>query len=470
MTVLVAGRRCLLPADRLVSVDLAVPAAPMAFAPPGYEGVVFSQGVAAAQIDLCALNGGEPGSGRWSLRFDGAAGPLSLRVKRIRPDESGTDEGEPDQGGTGAGPLDIDPDTLTGGLAPAAAPAQPLPALTDGAADTLDVLMVGSGGRRLAIPATLVDSVGRPGSLLTAHGASPRHRRVVALDDDLLPAHSLAGWTGGEAGPEEEGWAVRLRTPEGDIALTVAELFGLRSLPRPELTAVATDGGASLWWRAGDDGYGHPIQIIRPSAGGILPMDWPMDWPAEAAGHPARPSVRPPVRPLALPSAGHSHVAIAAGPLTLVAPATLVLEVRERPEPRDLNPTRLPGSVAAFDIDAALGGPSAPSGCVVLKRDGRRPVALLSRRIGASGASGWCPVPPLPRPLAPLIGAVRPSHPSTAESPALDCLLRPDAFNRPWRLEARDRPWRPDSQNSRDSQHTIREAMRASFAGWLSIR
>ncbi|WP_042700600.1 chemotaxis protein CheW [Azospirillum sp. B506] len=446
VTVLVAGQHVAVPASRVAAVDLAVPAAPVAFAPRGYEGVVFTHGVAAAQIDLGARNNGRPGAGRWSLQLDHAAGPLSLRVDEVKTGERDLEErdleewdleewdrAEPTDGAS----LSIDPDDLLGGLATTGPrQAATAPGDADRATEELDVLLVAGGGHRVAIPATLVDGVGRPDGFLTAHGIA--HRQMVMLDGDLLPAHSLARWLG-DGTPGSDSWALRLRTPDGTIALTVAELFGLHSLPRRDLVAVDADGETSLWWR---DGAGNrPIQVVHPGASGFLPIERPA----------AREAVRTAVQPLSAPSAGHSHVAMAAGPVVLVAPAAMVREVREMPCPDDLQRSRRPGSIPVFDIDTAFGGTSGPAGCVVLKRDGQRPIALLTGRIeAADGGFGWHAPPPLPHAMAALAGAVRPSM---TGKPVLDCLVRPDAFRRPWRA---------------DPGNVVRTAMRASFAGWLS--
>lgn len=436
VTALVAGRHLAVPASQVAAVDLAVSAAPVPFAPPGYEGVVFSHGVAAAQIDLGARNGGRPGAGRWSLQLDHPAGPLSLRVEEVKTD--GGSMAEPSPGPV----LSIDPDDLLGGLAPCGPqPAQPALGHMDRETEELDVLLVAGGGHRVAIPATLVDGVGRPDGFLTAHGIAPR--QVVMLDGDLLPAHSLASWIGGGS-PEDDSWALRLRTADGTIALTVAELFGLHSLPRRELVVVDADGETSLWWR--DDAGNRPIQVVHPGAGGFLPIE-------RLA---VREAVCTAVRPLPAPSSGHSHVAMAAGPVILAAPAAMVREVRGMPCPGDLHRSRRSGSIPAFDIDTAFGGAAGPSGCVVLKRDGRRPIALLTGRIEAvDGGFGWHAPPPLPHAMAVLAGAVRPAaagKPSDG-TPVLECLVRPDAFRRPWRADPGD---------------VVRTAMRASFAGWLS--
>ncbi|PWC78814.1 chemotaxis protein CheW [Azospirillum sp. TSH64] len=435
VTVLVAGRHVAVPASQVAAVDLAVPAAPVPFAPPGYEGVVFGHGVAAAQIDLGVRNGGQPGAGRWSLQLDHAAGPLSLRVEEVKTADANMAEPAP-------GPaLPIDPDALLDGLAPCGPqPAQPAPDHMDRATEELDVLLVAGGGHRVAIPATLVDSVGRPDGFLTAHGSVPR--QMVMLDGDLLPARSLASWIGGGS-PEDDSWALRLRTADGTIALTVAELFGLHSLPRRDLVAVDADGEISLWWR--DDAGNRPIQVVHPGAGGLLPIDRPA----------ARDVVCTAVRPLPAPSAGHTHVAMAAGPVILAAPAAMVQEVRGTPSPGDLHRARRVGSIPAFDIDAAFGGTAGPAGCVVLKRNGQRPIALLTGRIEATdGGFGWYAPPPLPHAMAVLAGAVRPATGKLGnDRPVLECLVRPDAFRRPWRADPGD---------------VVRTAMRASFAGWLS--
>jgi len=441
VTVLVAGRHFAVPASQVAAIGLAVPAAPVAFAPPGYEGVVFSHGVAAAQIDLGAWNGGQPGDGRWSLQLDHAAGPLSLRVGEVRTADGNMADPAP-------GPaLSIVPDDLLGGLAPCGPqPAQPATDHMERTTEELDVLLVAGGGHRVAIPAALVDSVGRPDGLLTAHGIAPC--QVVILDGDLLPVHSLASWIGGGS-PEDDSWALRLRTPDGTVALTVAELFGLHSLPRRELVTVDSGGETSLWWQ--DDAGNRPIQIVHPGADGFLPIDRPA----------VREAVCTAVPPLPAPSAGHSHVAMAAGPVILVAPAAMVQEVTGMPCPDDLHRSRRAGSIPAFDIDAALGGTAGPAGCVVLKRDGRRPIALLTGRIeAANGGIGWHAPPPLPHAMAVLAGAVRPSatgmpanrDPANSR-PVLECLVRPDAFRRPWRAAPGD---------------VVRTAMQASFAGWLS--
>lgn len=435
MTVLVAGRHLAVPANQVAAVDLAVSAAPVPFAPPGYEGVVFSHGVAAAQIDLGARNGGRPGDGRWSLQLDHAAGPLSLRVEEVKTADGTMAEPAPGHA------LSIDPDDLLGGLAPCGPPpAQPGPDDMDRATEELDVLLVAGGGHRVAIPASLVDSVGRPDGFLTAHGIASR--QVVMLDGDLLPAHSLASWIGAGS-PEDDSWALHLRTADGTIALTVAELFGLHSLPRRDLVAVDADGETSLWWR--DDAGNRPIQVVHPGAGGFLPIDRPA----------AREAVCMTVRPLPAPSSGHSHVAMAAGPVILAAPAAMVREVRGIPCPGDLHRSRRSGSIPAFDIDAAFGGTAGPAGCVVLKRDGRRPIALLTGRIEAvDGGFGWHAPPPLPHAMAVLAEAVRPAPGKPSDGkPVLECLVRPDAFRRPWRADPGD---------------VVRTAMRASFAGWLS--
>ncbi|WP_395456282.1 chemotaxis protein CheW [Azospirillum melinis] len=435
VTVLVARRHLAVPASKVAAVDLAVSAAPVPFAPPGYEGVVFSHGVAAAQIDLGARNGGRPGDGRWSLQLDHAAGPLSLRVEEVKTADGTMAEPASDP------VLSIDPDDLLGGLAPCGQqPAQPGPDHMDRATEELDVLLVAGGGHRVAIPATLVDSVGRPDGLLTAHGIAPR--QVVMLDGDLLPAHSLASWIGAGS-PEDDSWALRLRTADGTIALTVAELFGLHSLPRRDLVAVDADGETSLWWR--DDAGNRPIQVVHPGADGFLPIDRPA----------AREAVCTAVRPLPAPSSGHSHVAMAAGPVILAAPAAMVREVRGIPCPGDFHRSRRSGSIPAFDIDAAFGGTAGPAGCVVLKRDGRHPIALLTGRIEAvDGGFGWHAPPPLPHAMAVLAEAVRPAPGKPSDGkPVLECLVRPDAFRRPWRADPGD---------------VVRTAMRASFAGWLS--
>lgn len=434
VTVLAAGQHHAVPASRVAAIDLAVPAAPVAFAPPGYEGVVFTHGAAAAQIDLGARTGGQPGAGRWSLQLEQAAGALSLRVDEVKT--AGGCMADPDPSPA----LSIDADDLLGGLTPSGpTPVRPPPDhadFADRATERLDVLMVAGGGHRVAIPATLVDSVGRPDGLLTAHGIA--HRQVVVLDGDLLPVHSLASWIGVGA-PEDDRWALRLRTPDGTVALTVAELFGLHSLPRRDLVAVDADGETSLWWR--DDAGNRPIQIIHPGADGFLPIDRPA----------AREAVCTSVQPLPTPSAGHTHVAMAAGPVILVAPAAMVQEVMGTPCSGDLHRSRRAGSIPAFDIDAAFGGTSGPAGCVVLKRDGRRPIALLTGRIeAADGGFGWYAPPPLPHAMAVLAGAVRPA---AGGKPVLECLVRPDAFRRPWRAAPGD---------------VVRTAMRASFAGWLS--
>ena len=433
VTVLVAGRHLAVPASQVAAIDLAVSAAPVPFAPPGYEGVVFSHGMAAAQIDLGARNGGQPGAGRWSLQLEHTAGPLSLRVEEVK-----TADGTMAETAPGA-VLSVDPDDLLGGLAPCGS--QPAPDHMGGTSEELDVLLVAGGGHRVAIPATLVDSVGRPDGLLTAHGIA--RRQLVMLDGDLLPVHSLACWLGGGP-PGDDGWALRLRTPSGSIAMTVAELFGLHSLPRRELVAVDADGETSLWWR--DTAGNRPIQVVHPGADGFLPIDRPA----------AREAVRTAVRPLPAPSAGHTHVAMAAGPIILVAPATMVQEVKGSPCPDDLLRSRRSGSIPAFDINAAFGGTAGPAGCVVLTRDGRRPIALLTGRIEAvDGGFGWHAPPPLPHAMAVLAGAVRPAatgKPSDGK-PVLECLVRPDAFRRPWRA---------------DPGNVVRTAMRASFAGWLS--
>jgi len=436
VTALIAGQSHTVPASQVTAVDLAVSAAPVAFAPPGYEGVVFSHGVASAQIDPGARNGGRPGAGRWSLQLDNAAGPLSLRVDEVKTGDGNMAEPAPVRA------YSIDPDDLLGGLAPSGRqPTQPAPEYMDRATEKLDVLLVAGGGHHVAIPATLVDSVGRPDGFLTANGIA--HRRLVMLDGDLLPVHSLASWIGGVV-PEEDGWALRLRTPDGIIALTVAELFGLHSLPRRDLVAVVSDGEPSLWWQ--DDAGNRPIQIVHPGADGFLPIDRPA----------VREAVCTAVQPLPAPSAGHTHVAMAAGPVILIAPAAMVREVMGTPCPGDLYRSRRSGSIPAFDIDAAFGGTAGPAGCVVLERKGRCPIAMLTGRIeAADGSFGWHAPPPLPHAMAVLAEAVRPAA-STKQAtgkPVLECLVRPNAFRRPWRSDPGD---------------VLRTAMRASFAGWLS--
>ena len=408
-----AGMRWTLPVAVTRDFGLAVAASPVPFAPDAFEGLVDADGLLAAQLDLSRALGGA-GGGRYSMLVDSAAGPLRLRVESVAfaasaAASAGLAPGLPEIATLAAAMAAAD---VTAGTAPPPAEA------ADGR--PFEALIVRSAGTPVALPALVVERVGR-------HRGARENRRgaagelIVAIEDDILPGWSLAERLELEPGGGGEGWAVVIRLGGRRFALTVGEVHGVEPVPSRRVRRIHHGERASLWLP--DTGYGSDsglIELVDPGilAGGGSALSGVFD-PADLDEPAAPPEQR---------VADRGKLAVSVGPFSCVVPTSLIGEVLGDVGAGRVSRHRFHGALPLLDAAPLLGLPSAGgvSGRVlVINRRGRRRLALRVNAIAPAALTPpWRPLPALPVAARRLFQAVR------LEGEASTFLLREDVFDR----------------------------------------
>jgi chemotaxis signal transduction protein len=422
-----AGQRWSLPAELVGDVAPAMPAAPVPFAPFAFEGIVEVGGLPTAQVDLSEFLGGPIRTGPYAMLVRTSRGPIKVRVDSASLAASAsTDE-------TPSGLPGIE--ALVADLVCAECDEQPRPGAITDAADEgqLDFLVIRSGPVPVAVPALDVERVGRHSGAWNSRTGGTGER-AIALEGEILPGWSLAAWLG-SGQIEDETWTVVLGGEDDRVALTVAEVRGLVSVPRRRIKHAAHRTGISTWLLDSED---RAIEVIGPA--GI------------ATTGPGKTTQRlpSPVEPKlsnSNPPTSHSQIAFKAGPFTCVLPSMAVIEVRGGIERADLPARRSRAALPVFDPAVLLGFPS-PSlnatRAVVLRRSGkRRPVSLLTADVGNARDGEWHPLPAVPQAIHDLFQSVR------LNGPSCDLLLRETAF-------------------ARSGCRAVASLLENALAGWLS--
>lgn len=421
-----AGKRRALPVALVREIGQAATAEPVPFAAAGFEGLVESDGILAAQLDLSLAMGGPAGGGRYSVLVESSQGLLRLRVDGV------SFAGPAAEDGVDSGLDEIE------ALVASLAPADPLPEVAPPraagpAAPVFEALIVRSGGKAVALPAAAVERVERHrGARASRKGGVGE--RIVAVEDAILPGWSLAAWLDGageakdgETAAGEEGWAVVVRVGGRRAALTVAEVRGVVAVPGGEVRRIRHRDGASVWLPApGQESGSGMIEVIEPAEfGGSGHAHAPDDATAGDAG----PDEEPAVAPAERRAADRGRFALDFGRFSCVVPECLIAGVLGEVGPDRLASRRGRGLAPLLDPAPLLGLAASGAECrraLVLKRPGRCRLAL---RVGAVAPAApepaWRPLPMLPPSAHRLFEAVR------FEGSALAFLLRESAFDRP---------------------------------------
>lgn len=407
-----AGRVLSLPSRRVHRMSFAVDAAPVPFAPLGYEGVAAVDGIVAAQIDVTVATGGSAKSGRYSLLARCGRGWVHVRVAGVSlvDPEPGVDHGDA---------LAL-LERLTSDLTPDGCVVELDPALEDALPPAaLPLLVVRTGGRLVALPAREVERVApHQGSWPIRQGDADE--RVVAMGGDVLPGCSLAEWMSdspmdGAADAAEEGWAAVMTANGRRMAITFTALDGLVTAPLTRIRRLAHRRHAAR-------------HCIDPERGAIEIVD-PRDFTAPAA----TPTVaEEDVDPIALPSVEaeppsvpDGGLAAMAGPFVCVFSRGAVNRLLTGVGLARVAPQRSAGAFPVFDLAALLG--LAPQDgermgrILLLNRPGRRAVALFVDGVGPTeSVPDWHALPAAPQSIPGLFSAMR----LVGSRPTLQLLVR----------------------------------------------
>ncbi|MEI6559963.1 MAG: chemotaxis protein CheW [Rhodospirillaceae bacterium] len=413
-----AGRLRSLPAVAVRGITRATVAAAVPFSPPAYEGLVEADGLITPQFDLGQALGGDARGGGYAMLVDTSAGPLRLRVDSVSFAEAATVPAVAEAPASGLAEIE----TLTAGLAPAEPHAEPPCAIAEsGDGDPpIDALIVRSGGLTLALAARNIERIDRhQGSRPTRRGDGGE--RIVTLDGDILPGWSLAAWLSGAANPalDEDAWAVVVRIGGRRSVLTVAGVDGLVSASAARVRRLRHGRTRAVWLL--DAGRGL-IEVIDPA-------DVTSGRPRPDCGAEDETADDPPLAPPERRAAERGRLALGLGPFRCVFSGAVIAEILGGDHPGRLSARRGRAGWPLLDPAFLLGlpGSGADSGrTMVLRRPGRRPLALRAPDLGPSAfLPEWQPLPLLPWPAHSLFRSVR------IACGACDFLVRDDAFDRP---------------------------------------
>ncbi|WP_298376155.1 hypothetical protein [Azospirillum sp.] len=410
-----AGRVLSLPSRRVHRMSFAVDAAPVPFAPLGYEGVAAVDGIVAAQIDVTVAAGGAAKSGRYSLLARCGRGWVHVRV-------AGVSLVDPEPGVEHGDALAL-LERLTSGLTRDGCVVELDPALEDALPPAaLPLLVVRTGGRLVALPAREVERVApHQGSWPIRQGDADE--RVVAMGGDVLPGCSLAEWMSdspmdGAADAAEEGWAAVMTANGRRMAITFTALDGLVTAPLTRIRRLAHRRHAAR-------------HCIDPERGAIEIVD-PRDFAAPAATPTsADEGEDPDAPPSALsaeaepPSVPDGGLAAMAGPFVCVFSRGAVNRLLTGVGLERVAPQRSAGAFPVFDLAALLGlapQDGARTGRILLlNRPGRRAVALFVDGVGPTeSVPDWQALPAAPQPIPGLFSAMR----LVGSRPTLQLLVR----------------------------------------------
>jgi chemotaxis signal transduction protein len=379
-------------------------------APDAYEGLVANGAAMAAQLDLPRAWGGAARAGRYALLVETARGPVSLRVGSVAFADDAAD------GEVACARAAIE--DLVAGLAPADSSSGDDSVGDDGADGgddaALDLLIVRTGGRPVALPAHEVERIARhAGTWRIRQGDGDE--RIVEVDGQWLPGHSLADWLGQPAATADEPWILVTAVAGRRMAIAVDAMDGLVAAPLARMRRLDHRHHRSHHYI---DPTRGAVEIV--SAAGFASVMTALDEPGEAADAALLQGPSPAWGGTGAPPLPDDGLAVTARWFTCVFPAGAVAAMVSGVRGDGLARRRSPGACPVFDLAALLGvpGPATPDGTaegpaperlILVNRPGRRPVVLKVDAVApAAGSPAWLGLPAVPPLVRALFAAVRP--------------------------------------------------------------